>query len=88
MARNSQFSEHFRYALDFYSKTFLFGEIGTYLLDRLRMNGDSPIRIKHEYYMYSLNDFNAIDLMSAIENNQWCLITIMTQKLILKLIEI
>ena len=69
------FENHFRYALDFYSKTFLFGEIGMYLLDRLGGNYTSPIRIKHEYYMHSLNDFNAIDLMAAIENNEWCLIS-------------
>lgn len=72
---NDQFSEHLYYALDFYSKTFLFGEIGTYLLDRLRIKDASPIRIKYEYYMHSLNDFNAIDLMAAIENEQWCLIS-------------
>ena len=72
---DSQFEEHFCYALDFYSKTFLFGEIGTYILDRLRIKASSPIRIKHEYYMHSLNDFNAVDLMAAIEDRQWCLIS-------------
>lgn len=74
-AVNSQFNEHLCYALDFYSKTFLFGEIGTYILDRLNIKKVSPIRIKHEYYMHSLNDFNAIDLMAAIEDEQWCLIS-------------
>lgn len=72
---NNQFYEHLCYALDFYSKTFLFGEIGTYILDRLKIKEASPIRIKHEYYMHSLNDFNAIDLMDAIENEKWCLIS-------------
>lgn len=72
---DSKFNEHLCYALDFYSKTFLFGEIGTYILDRLCIKDASPIRIKHEYYMHSLNDFNAIDLMAAIENGQWCLIS-------------
>lgn len=72
---NNRFYEHFCYALDFYSKTFLFGEIGTYILDRLKIEEVSPIRIKHEYYMHSLNDFNAIDLMDAIENEKWCLIS-------------
>lgn len=72
---NSYFKEHLCYALDFYSKTFLFGEIGTYLLDRLRVRDASSIRIKHEYYMHSLNDFNAIDLMAAIEDEQWCFIS-------------
>ena len=69
------FEEHFQHALDFYSKTFLFGEIGMFLLDRLGKNYVSPIRIKYEYYMHSLNDFNAIDLLGAIEKNEWCLIT-------------
>lgn len=73
---DSQFDKHLSYALDFYSKTFLFGEIGTFILDRLRSIRDvCPIRIKHEYYMHSLNDFNAIDLMAAIEDRQWCLIS-------------
>lgn len=74
-AVNSQFASHLQYALDFYSKTFMFGEIGTFLLDRMKVNADSSIRIKHEYYMHSLNDFNAIDLMTAIEDRNWCLIS-------------
>lgn len=71
----NSFKEHFCYALDFYSRTYLFGEIGTYLLDRLKIKYDSPIRLKHEYYMHALYDFNAIDLMTAIEEKQWCLIS-------------
>lgn len=73
--KNACFEEHFQHALDFYSKTFLFGEIGMFLQDRLGKHYVSPIRIKHEYYMHSLNDFNAIDLLGAIENNEWCLIS-------------
>ncbi|MDO4324675.1 MAG: WYL domain-containing protein [bacterium] len=80
-AVNNQFHDHFQYALDFYSKTFLFGEIGTFLLDRMGTRDDSPIRIKHEYYMHSLNDFNAIDLMAAIENKKWCLISYKREKM-------
>ena len=72
---DDRFLEHIRYVLDFYSKTFLFGEIGTFLLDRMKTSDNSCIRIKHEYYMHSLNDYNAIDLMAAIENNEWCLIS-------------
>lgn len=72
---NAHFENHLQAALDFYSRTFLFGEIGMYLMDRFCKNYDSPIRIKHEYFMHSLNDFNVIDLMYAIENKEWCLIT-------------
>lgn len=72
---DERFYDHIRYALEFYSKTFLFGEIGTFLMDRMKTSDNSPIRIKHEYYMHSLNDFNAIDLMYAIENNKWCLVS-------------
>lgn len=72
---DERFCDHIRHALDFYSKTFLFGEIGTFLLDRMKVSDNSAIRIKHEYYMHSLNDFNAIDLMAAIENNKWCLVS-------------
>ena len=69
------FKDHILATLDFYSKTFLFGEIGMYLMDRLDEKYVSPIRIKHEYFMHALNDFNVIDLMYAIENKEWCLIT-------------
>lgn len=72
--QNVCFEDHFQHALDFFSKTFLFGEIGMFLLDRLGKDYVSPIRIKYEYYMHSLNDFNAIDLLAAIEKNEWCLI--------------
>lgn len=73
--KSSNFEKHLQRALDFYSKTFLFGEIGMFLQDRIGNDYVSPFRIKHEYYMHSLNDFNAIDLMAAIENKEWCLIS-------------
>lgn len=73
--KSSSFEKHLQRALDFYSKTFLFGEIGMFLQDRIGNDYVSPFRIKHEYYMHSLNDFNAIDLMAAIENKEWCLIS-------------
>lgn len=72
---DDHFRNHLQAVLDFYSKTFLFGEIGMYLMDRFGEKYDSPIRIKHEYFMHSLNDFNVIDLMNAIENKEWCLVT-------------
>ena len=83
---NDEFIEHLSYALDFYSKTFLYGEIGTYLLDRLKAKNVTPIRIKHEYFMHSLNDFNVIDLMDAIEKKSWCLISYKREKVQTKLL--
>ena len=41
---DDRFSDHIRYALDFYSKTYLFGEIGTFLLDRMKTSDNSSIR--------------------------------------------
>lgn len=66
------FERRFRSALDFFSKYFLFGEVGTFLLDRFSGSAVSPFRMKHEYFMQSLNDFNLLDLLFAIENGNWC----------------
>lgn len=83
---DAQFLNHFIYALDYYGKTFLFGEIGMFLLDRLGEKTDCHIRIEHEYYMHALNDYNAIDLLAAIENNEWCLITYKRDKVEIKVL--
>lgn len=69
---NKDFEHHLCSALDFFSKYYLFGEIGTFLMDRISGNDVSPFRFKHEYFMQSLNDFNILDLLFAIENGKWC----------------
>lgn len=69
---NSGFKQHFQAFMDFFSKYFLMGEIGTFLLDRIELEEDSPFRFKHEYFMQSLNDVNLIDLIYAIEKKYWC----------------
>lgn len=66
------FEHHLYSTLDFFSKYYLFGEVGTFLLDRFSNGNISPFRFKHEYFMQSLNDFNIIDLLYAIENDKWC----------------
>lgn len=46
---------------------------GSYILDRFNEKDyESPFRFKHDYYMQSLNDFNIVDIMFAIENGYWC----------------
>ena len=69
---DTDFEHHLRSALEFFSKYYLFGEVGTILTDRLSGDEISPFRFKHEYFMQSLNDFNLVDLLYAIENNKWC----------------
>lgn len=69
---SADFEHHLHSALDFFSKYYLLGEVGTFLLDRIYSDGVSPFRFKHEYFMQALNDFNIIDLLHAIEHNQWC----------------
>lgn len=69
---DTDFEHHLRSALEFFSKYYLFGEVGTFLTDRLSRDEISPFRFKHEYFMQSLNDFNLVDLLYAIENNKWC----------------
>ncbi len=66
------FERHFHSALDFFSKYYLLGEVGGFLIDRTCADAVSPFRFKHEYFMQSLNDFNIIDLLYAVENGKWC----------------
>lgn len=69
---DKDFEHHLYSTLDFFSKHYLFGEVGTFLLDRFSDGEVSPFRFKHEYFMQSLNDFNIVDLLYAIENGKWC----------------
>lgn len=72
---NPDFDKHFSDAVDFFSKYLFLGEIGSYILDKLLNMHESPFRIKHEYFMHAANDYTLLDLMSAIEENKWCLIS-------------
>ncbi len=72
---SKDFRQHLYSALDFFSKYYLFGEAGTFLIDRFTNDEISPFRFKHEYFMQSLNDFNIVDLLYAIEGGKWCKIT-------------
>lgn len=69
---SKDFEHHLHSALDFFSKYYLLGEVGTFLLDRIYSDDVSPFRFKHEYFMQALNDFNIADLLYAIEHNKWC----------------
>ena len=62
-------------AIDFYSKYYPLGIIGSIIkgrLDRIGARDNSAFRFRHEYFMQALNDFNLIDLLYVIENNRWC----------------
>lgn len=72
IAVNKEFQNHLYSTLNFFSNYYIFGEVGTFLLDRFSDREISPFRFKHEYFMQSLNDFNIIDLLYAIENGKWC----------------
>lgn len=65
------FERHFRDALAFYTGHFRFGEAGMFLQDRLG-SASNPFRFKHAYFMHALNDFNLLDLLSAIKEKRWC----------------
>lgn len=69
---DEEFEHHLHSALNFFSKYHLLGEVGSFLLDRTCSDKVSPFRFKHEYFMQSLNDFNIVDLLYAIENGKWC----------------
>lgn len=71
----SAFSLSFQAAIDFYSKYFVLGILGTFILDRMNRLGNmdkSPFRFKHEYFMQSLNDFILVDILDVIEKGMWC----------------
>lgn len=75
MSNNNCFNKHFQRALDFYSRYYALGTIGSFLLDRMgNDNYISNFRFKHEYYMQSVNEFNLLDLLIAIEKDLVCLI--------------
>lgn len=62
-------------AIDFFSRFFVLGEYGTYLLSRAHKAAGSIFRFKHEYFTQSLNDYIIIDLLKAMEDKLWCKIT-------------
>lgn len=72
---NPDFGKHFAEAVDFFSKYLYLGEIGSYVLDKLLNVHESPFRFKHEYFMHAANDYALIDLLHAIEEKKWCLIS-------------
>lgn len=70
-----EFENAFYSAIDFYSKYYPLGIIGSIIkerLDRIGTRYTSVFRFRHEYFMQALNDFNLIDLLYVIENNKWC----------------
>ena len=69
---STDFERHLHSALDFFSKYYLLGEVGTFLCDRIYSDTLSPFRFKHEYFMQALNDFNIVDLFHGMEHNKWC----------------
>ncbi|MBO4532001.1 MAG: WYL domain-containing protein [Paludibacteraceae bacterium] len=71
---DDNFDAHLKALLSFYSRSFVFGEIGTGLLRRLDWESDSTIHVLDDFYMQSLSDFVLFDVLGAIEKNQWCLI--------------
>lgn len=69
-----EFDAHWKKLLSFYSRCFIFGEIGTGLLRRTDSEPDASIHVLDDYYMQSLSDFVLYDLLDAIEKDCWCLI--------------
>ncbi len=66
------FQAHFIDALDFFSKYASLGTVGSILLGRFSSTSKSAFRFKHAYYMQSLNDYSLLDLLEAIEKQDWC----------------
>ena len=71
---DNKFERHLQNAIDFYSRSYILGEVGNFLLDRIDPKFESRIYLKAEYFMQSLNDYNLIDLWEAISEKKWCYI--------------
>jgi hypothetical protein len=69
---DKDFDIHFSDALDFFSRYEVLGVLGNLILNRVNPNFQSVFRFKHEYYMQSINDYNVIDLITAIKEQKWC----------------
>ena len=65
------FEEHLTDALAFFSRSFPFGEIGTFIRERYQADYRNPFRVKDDYLMQSVNDYHILDLLDAIKNQQW-----------------
>ena len=63
-------------ALRFFSRTELFGEIGSFLIRRIESSEiESRDRktyfyFKHDYFIHSINDYNLINALDVIEKNE------------------
>lgn len=62
-------------AIDFFSRYYILGEYGTYILSRAQEGTGSVFRFKHEYFAQALNDYIVIDLLKAMEEKLWCKLT-------------
>ncbi len=67
--------ESFLDAIDFFSRYFVLGEFGVYILSRINRGNESVFRFKHEYFAQALNDYILIDILKAIEKKYWCKLT-------------
>ncbi|MCM1298341.1 MAG: WYL domain-containing protein, partial [[Eubacterium] siraeum] len=58
-------------ALEFFTKYHFLGEVGGFVLSRLKAPPQRIFRVKHEYFAAALNDCNLFELLNAIENKRW-----------------
>jgi len=70
---NDDFVERFVEMVAFFSRTYILGEVGGYILDRFPKQ-TTHIRYKHDYPQKALNGVNNIDIMFAINNECWLFI--------------
>ena len=69
------FEQRLFHALTFFSQTYVLGEVGKILRDRISLRGKNPFRFKHAYYAQALNDCSLIDFLYAVEHRLWCVLT-------------
>lgn len=68
---NEDFYERFCQCISYFSETTILGEIGDFILKRLKWKGENHIYYKHHYLKNALNDYNNIDILYAIKNKLW-----------------
>ena len=58
--------------VSFFSQSVALGEVGKYILQKLPKKTENIFYYKHNYLLSrALNDYNVIDLLSAIKNKLW-----------------
>lgn len=67
---NKDLEQRFSNMISFFSQVLPLGEIGTFI-NKHTLASDNNFYYKHNYIIRALNDYNLINLLHAIKNEEW-----------------